>query len=280
MTGRSPLIAFIGTTPNIGTTAAAFACACRIGEESGKPVGFLCLNLKSAKLHRYLGIDAPQCTLDQLRPELRTGTLTPQKLIRACHSPRGMPGVHVLFGNMMRDQAEFFTPEEVEHLLDVAERTFPLTLLDTGAYWDNAATICGLRRAASRILVTTGALSHFQEDGNRWIKQVSPLFGVEPEQYEMVAIQSPWRTGGYTMKEIGKETGLSPLGEMQVNETFYSLLDSGRYEDWLKGDQLGKKAMKTPSDKLMERYGLQRKMTMSVQPWYRKLLMHRGGVGL
>ncbi|AJY73859.1 hypothetical protein [Paenibacillus beijingensis] len=280
MTDQSPLIAYIGTTPNIGTTAAAFATAYRLGEESGKPVGFLCLNLKSAKLHRYLGVDTPGCTLDGLRPELRAGSLTPQKLIRACHTVRGLPGVHVLFGNMMRDQAEFFTPEEAEHLLDVAERTFSLTLLDVGAYWDNAATICGLRRAGSRVLVTTGALSHFQEDGNRWIKQVSPLFGVQPEQYEMVVIQPPWKIGGYSMKEIGKETGIAPIGEMQLNETFFSLLDSGRYEDWLRGDEQGKKAMKETSQKLMGRYGLQRKTVMTVQPWYRKLLTHRGGVGL
>lgn len=81
MTGAmAPIAVFIGTTPNIGTTAAAFAAAYRIAEASGKPIGYLCLNLKSAKIHRYLGIDEPLVTLDKLRPELRSYTLSPEQL--------------------------------------------------------------------------------------------------------------------------------------------------------------------------------------------------------
>ena len=55
----APLIAFVGTTPNIGTTTAAYAAACRIAELTGLPAAFLCLNLKSAKIHRYVGADHP-----------------------------------------------------------------------------------------------------------------------------------------------------------------------------------------------------------------------------
>ena len=75
LTGNSaPLIAFVGTTPNIGTTA---SCTCRGmpdcgGEREDRSV-ILCLNLKSAKLHRYLGVDSPAVTLDSLRPELQDG---------------------------------------------------------------------------------------------------------------------------------------------------------------------------------------------------------------
>ncbi|GIQ64776.1 hypothetical protein PACILC2_33440 [Paenibacillus cisolokensis] len=103
----APLIAFVGTTPNIGVTSAAFAFAYRTAEASGKPVGFLCMNLKSAKIHRFLGMDGPSSTLDGLRPELRAGSLTPEKLLHASHRVKGMPNLHVLFGNMLRDQAEF-----------------------------------------------------------------------------------------------------------------------------------------------------------------------------
>ncbi|KRE32688.1 hypothetical protein [Paenibacillus sp. Soil522] len=274
----APLAVFIGTTPNIGTTTAAFAAAYRMAEAIGKPVGYLCLNLKSAKIHRYIGVDEPLVTLDKLRPELRSCTLTPEKLRRAAYPVPSLPNLQVLFGNRMRDQAEYFTTEEAQHLLAVAERAFSFVVTDVGAYWDNAATICSVRRAGSRILVTTPALSHFQEDGRRWIGQVSPLFGVAPEQYDSVIINGPWRNGGYQMKHICKELGTSPLGRLQLSEPVFSQLDSGTYAEWLKADTEGRQTMREPAKALMKRHGFRSMATsVSVQPWYRKLLAHRNG---
>ncbi|WP_308636155.1 hypothetical protein [Paenibacillus silvisoli] len=279
LTGSAaPLITFVGTTPNIGTTSAAFAAACRIAEESGRPVGFLCLNLKSAKAHRFLGIDRPAATLDGLRPELLTGSLLPDKLLRSMHRCRGAPDLYVLFGNMLRDQAEFFTIEELEHLLAVAEQTFSVVIADVGAYWDNAATVCALRKANKRVIVTTSALSHFQEDGQRWIKQLSALFGINARDYEAVIIQQPWGKGGFHVKDICKELGVTFLGEVALTEPLLSQLDSGTLEEWLMTDERGRSMMKEPAKKLVQHYGLKRQARMTAQPWYRKLLTHRGGV--
>lgn len=276
----APLIAFVGTTPNIGTTAAAFAAAFRIAEASGRQVGYLCMHLKSAKLHRYLGIDEPAITLDKLRPDLQSGSLTPEKLMRAVQPVRGLPNLHVLFGNLMRDQAEFYSPEEMEHLLRIAEQTFSIVIIDVGAYWDNAATICAIREAGTRIVVTTDALSHFQEDGKRWISQISPLFGITTEQYDTVVIYSPWSTGGYRMKDICKEMGTSKLGEIKLGHNFYAQLDSGQYGQWLKEDPTGRLAMQESAEQLMDRHQIRRiTPALAVQPWYRKLLTHRNGVG-
>ncbi|SFT16820.1 hypothetical protein [Paenibacillus sp. BC26] len=273
-----PIITFLGTTPNIGTTAAAFASACRIAEESGRSVGYLCLNLKSAKVHRFLGVDKPGATLDSLRPELLTGSLQPDKLLRSMHRCRGVPDLHVLFGNIMRDQAEFFTIEEMEHLLTVAEQTFSIVIADVGAYWDNAATLCALRKAHKRIIVTTSALSHFQEDGQRWMKQLSAMYGIAAHDYEAIIIHQPWGKGGFHVKEICKELGVTFLGELALSEPLLSQLDSGTLDEWLLNDERGKAVMKEPSRKLIEQYGLKRQMRMTVQPWYKKLLTHRGGV--
>ncbi|WP_042170501.1 AAA family ATPase [Paenibacillus gorillae] len=276
----SPVIALVGTTPNIGTTTAAFALAYRIAEASDKQIVYLCLHLKSAKIHRYLGVDAPSVTLDKLRPELKSGSLTADKLQRAVHRVPERPCLHVLFGNLHRDQAEYFTPEEVEHLIDIAARAFSLVVVDVGAYWDNAATICALRRADSRIVVTTGALSHFQEDGKRWIHQLSPLFGIQSEQFATIVIQSPWGTGGYRMKEICKEMGTAKLGKLQLSSNLFTQLDNGTYGQWLKEDPQGRTAMKRPADSMMIKHGLRRDFpAVHTQPWYRKLLSHRNGVG-
>lgn len=278
--GSSPLIAFVGTTPNIGTTTAAFAAAYRIAEASGRQVGYLCLHLKSAKIHRYIGVDEPVVTLDKLRPELKSGSLTVDKLLRAVHTVRGMPNLHVLFGNLMRDQAEFFTPDEAEHLMNIAEQAFKVVIVDVGAYWDNAATVCALRRASTRVVVTTSALSHFQEDGRRWINQVSPLFGISSTQYDTIVIHAPWSTGGYRMKEVCKEMGTTKLGELRLSDSLFTQLDSGRYEQWLREDPIGIVAMREPANQLMNRHGIRRTVpVIKTQPWYRKLLTHRNGVG-
>lgn len=275
----APMAAFIGTTPNIGTTAVSFATAYRMAEAAGdREIGYLCLNLKSAKIHRFLGADEPPVSLDKLRPELIPQTLSPDKLCRAAAPITKLSNLRILFGNMVRDQAEFFAPEEMNHLLAVAERTFDFVVLDVSPYWDNAATICALRKASSRILVTTPALSHFQEDGKRWINQVSPLFGVASDQYETVVIQHLSGNGGFQMKHICKELGTAPLGQFRLSEQMFSQLDSGRYETWLREDRQGKQAMGEPAKQLMRKHGIRPFITARhAQPWYRKLMDHRKG---
>ncbi|RIX50769.1 hypothetical protein D3P08_18880 [Paenibacillus nanensis] len=277
--GIAPMAVFIGTTPNIGTTTAAFAAAYRLAEKSGGSVGYLCLNLKSAKLHRFLGVDEPEVTLDKLQPELRSAALTVDMLRGAGYPVPGLPDLRVLFGNLNREGAEFVGAEEIEHLLDVAEKSYSFVVLDVGAYWDNAATVCCIRRASSRIVVTTPALSHFQEDGRRWIGNVSPMFQVKPNDYDCLVIQTVWRKGGYRMSEICKELGSSPLGEFRINDTMLAGLDRGGYAEWLKADPVGKEAMKKPAAILMKRHGLREVFpAASRQPWYRKLLTYRNGV--
>jgi len=274
------LVTFTGTTPNIGTTVAAFAAAYRVAELGGQPTGFLCMNLKSAKLRRYIGIDRPTVTLDGLRPELRSGTLTPEKLLRAASPLPNCPQLHVLFGNLLRDQAEFFTPEDMEHLIRIARAAFRLTVADVSAYWDNAATVTAMREGDTRVITTTTALSNFQEDGQRWIGQVSPLFGVPQAGLEGIIIHSPWRNGGFPVKDIKKETGLPIIGELRMTDSIVSQLDSGRLHDWLATDVHGKQAMRRTAEHLMAKHVITRKVDFKIQPWYRKLIVHRNEVDL
>ncbi|MGI2297378.1 hypothetical protein [Paenibacillus sp. GXUN7292] len=278
MSEAAPLIAFIGTTPNIGTTVAAFAAAYRIAEQSKLPVAYLCLHLKSSKLHRYLGLDEPEQTLDKLQPELRAFSLTSRKLQQSMYKVQKLPQLSVLFGNLNRDQAEFYLPQHIEHLLSVARQTFSVIIVDAGAYWDNAATICAMRQASTKIIATTSALSHFQEDGKRWLIDIAPLYQVAPHEYECLTITYPWKNGGFQMKQVYKEMNLSPIGQFQLTESMYYQLDRGQYEQWLQKDKLGKLAMNGSANKIMQRYRLDKQPgVIRNQPWYRRLIMHRNG---
>jgi hypothetical protein len=270
------LVAFSGSTPNIGTTLAAFGTAYRVASLTGWRVGFLCLNLKSAKTHLYLGIDRPQVTLDAIRPELQAGTLTGDKLREYAFAPSKLLGVHVLFGNLAREQAEYYEPEHISRLLQAARQAFDLTVADVSAYWDNAATVCALREADVRYLVTTDRLTHFQEDVFRWTGQVGPLFGIAPEQFQIVLLHNAHRqTGGFGMKEIRKETGSVSLSELRLAESVHLQLDSGRLDEWLAQEEKNAAVFDPVADPLLRRLNWTQRLQHTDRPWRRRLLWHR-----
>lgn len=270
------LVAFAGSTPNIGTSVAAFGTAFRIATVTGKKVGFLCLNLKSAKTHLYLGIDKPEVTLDGLRPELKAGTLTGDKLRQYAFAPSRLNGLHVLFGNMARDQAEYYEPEQIGRLLHSSREAFDLTVADVSAYWDNAATVCAMREADHRCLVTTGSLSHFQEDVNRWTGQVGAQFGIAPDQFQLVVLQGAYpQSGGFGMKEIRKETGCVSFSELKLKESLHLQLDSGRLDEWLAMEERHAAAFDEVANPLLKRLNWAARLQRSESPWKRRLMMHR-----
>jgi hypothetical protein len=255
---RNQMIALIGSTPNIGTTTIAFGLAVRLALDSTQTIGYLCLNLKSSKLHRYTGKDEPRFTLDGLRADLRTNSLTPDKLLKVCESIRAVPRLHVLYGNQIREQADYYTPDEIEQLLEAARVAFDICLIDVNAYWDNAATVCGMIRADRRIMVTTRELAHFQEDIRRWIKPAAALYGMAPSAFDLVVNQSGGgsRSGGIRLKDIRRETSMQPIGEISRHAGLHEYADEGRLVELLGGNHPINAELSRISDKLIALYGL------------------------
>lgn len=234
MTGQGKLIVFTGSTPNIGTTVLSFGTAALLARLSGEPLGYLCLNLKSSKLHHYLGLEPCPPGVDQIRAEMRSGGLTPGFLKSRMVQVKGAPGVHVLFGPLQREQAEFYQPEDIGHLLDIAKQCFPRCVVEVNAYWDNAATLAALLQADERILVTTPELGHFQEDVNRGVKQMAPLFGINPEQF-LLAVTQHHRSEGLTPQDAAKETGMRLAAVVRADPELRRLLGQGRLAEYTGG---------------------------------------------
>jgi hypothetical protein len=232
--------------------------------------------LKSAKTHLYLGVDKPDVTLDGVRPELRAGTLTGEKLRQyAFRSPK-LGGLHVLFGNMAREQAEYYEPEDMMQLLAASRAAFDLTIADVSAYWDNAATICAMREADDKFLVTTDNLSHFQEDIHRWTGQVGSQFGIMPEQFQLVLLQSTHRaTGGFRVKEIRKETGCNAFTELRLTESVHLQLDSGRLDEWLAAEERNAAVFDAVAHPLLTKLNWAQRLQKTERPWLRRLMVHR-----
>ncbi len=235
MNGQGKLIVFTGSTPNIGTTVVAFGTAVLLAQLSGEPVGYICLNLKSSKLHHYVGLEPCPPGVDQIRAEMRSGGLTPGFLKSRMVQVKGAPGVHVLFGSLQREQAEFFQPEDIGHLLDIATQSFSRCVVEVNAYWDNAATLAALMQADERILVTSTELGHFQEDVNRVLKQMAPLFGMSPEGF-LLAVTQHNRSDGLTPQDAAKETGMRLAAVMKADPELRRLLGQGRLAEYIGGN--------------------------------------------
>lgn len=228
---RNGLIQFVGTTPNIGTTVAAFAAASAMAARSNRTIGLLCLHLKSDKLHRYLGESEPDKSLDGLRPELKAGMLSPERLKAQCRQLKPWPNLYILHGNMRREQADYYTVVEMEHLFQAAEQAFDLSVADTGAYWDNAAIAAAMRHAGQRILVTTPQESCYREDFSRWCQTLAPMFGLSPADFDLLVTQKDDRLPA-SPRAMAREMGLTRIGEIRKCPVLETSLETGRLAEW------------------------------------------------
>lgn len=224
---RNGIIQFIGTTPNIGVTVASFGTALFLSSISSKKVAYLCLNLKSSKIHAYLGDREPNVSLDSLRAELRSGSLTGERLLQLGKPQKSAPDLTVFYGNMQREQADYYTMEEIESLLQKANEAFDYCVVETSAYWDNAGTIGAMRHADQRLLVTTQQLSNFQEDWRRWFGTLSTALGLSADDFDLIVTQTD-PEALYRMKDVAQETGLTRIGELRKDRDLDRLLAEGR----------------------------------------------------
>jgi MinD-like ATPase involved in chromosome partitioning or flagellar assembly len=276
---RRKIVLFLGSTPNIGTTVLAFGTAWRLAATTDHRVGYLCLNLKSSKLHRYVGHDTDVPSLDRLRAELKSGYLRQERLLHYCEQVKDNPNLHVLYGNMLREQAEFFTSEEIEHLLETARSTFDVCIVDVNAYWDNAATLCGILRSDSRMLVTTGDIGHFQEDINRWLHSLGTVFGILPQSFDLILTQCDKEDQGQVgARDIRRETRMHVAAEVAYLPELRGALNRGKLGDLLKHSHELQAALAPIVNAIAVLHELRTKPEKRRKRWLRRMLSETAAV--
>jgi len=228
---RNQAVTFLGTTPNIGTTLLSLAVSVRMAEWSGKRVAFLCLNLKSSKLHRYIGVDGQRASLDELLPDLRAESLTKEQLHSAMHRYSPNLELYVLFGNRYRETAEYYGVEELVHLIRTARQSYDYIVLDANAYWDNAGTISALLEGEGVVLTTTAALSHFQEDYQAWVGMMGEHIQLESKLLYHSVIKH--RGGLYSSRDCHQQLAGKALPDVVIPLSLYEALDRGEFKQWL-----------------------------------------------
>lgn len=249
------IVCFCGTTPNIGTTVVAFGTAIELARRMENDVAYICLNLKSSKIHRYLGVDEPVDSLDEFRAEIRARALSPDRLRRkAWRDPRReLPAnLFVVFGNRLREQADYFSGEDVSYFLENARRAFQLCVVDVHAFWDNAATVTTMQKANVRLLVTTPDITHFQEDMDRWFKTLAPYADIGTSDIRLV-LNHPNAPGsvGVAAAEICRETGSELAGVIPHCSEMLSVLNQGRIHDVFRRFSAVDKSVRSLTDRLV-----------------------------
>lgn len=169
-----------------GATTVAVNAAISLAKYTPLRVGLLDLNFKNPELRLALGLpDAGRAAM-MLRAKLQTGALRQQELLDAMTTLRKMPNLHVLPGTFRRDTAADWMPEMIDDLLSVCRSAFDVTILDVSSYPDNAATICAVRQADVRWLVTRNHSSSYLWNWGEWYESGWKHYGVEPEQISLV----------------------------------------------------------------------------------------------
>jgi len=268
------LVALAGSTPNVGTTIVAFGLAHLLAKATGLKVGYLCLNLKSSKLHRYMDRDGQSFALGELRAELKTGTLRAQRLLHACEPMGSANNLYVLYGNTQRELADLYMAQEVAHLMETARAAFDVCFIDLNAYWDNAATVCGMQLADDRLIVTTGDMGHFQEDIGRWINGVGAALGFAPEHFSLIVTQMDRGSteDGLNMRDIAKETGMNVSGKIGKFGDVLTYANQGRLLDLLNGVHPLQKQLFCIVQELSRRHGIALTADRKHKRWFRKML--------
>lgn len=151
-----------------GATTVAVNTALAIAALSKLNVGLIDANLRNPEIRPHLNLDHNNPSHFQLRPKLQTQTLLPEELLKTCSTYRKMPRLHILTGTQRRDTAADMTPEMMAHLLQTARQTFDITIVDLNAYPDNAATVCAVRDADIRMLVTQNNYASYRVSWGEW----------------------------------------------------------------------------------------------------------------
>lgn len=265
---RSNIVLFIGTTPNIGTTVVSYATALHVAMRTTQQVAYVCLNLKSSKIHRYLGLPPSGSTLNTMRAELKAKGMTARKIKDYGITSKEADNLHVLLGNLAREQAEFYTVDDIQHLLQCVSEAYDLCIVEVNAYWDNAATMCALFEADSKIVVSTAQLGHFQEDLGQWLHNMSSLYNLERQMFDLFITQVDKAAHDFNVKHIRKETGMNIVGTMPKHAHISGLLNEGMLEQIVHSEPHLLGGISGVANMLMTLYALQRKPSMPKKHWF------------
>jgi len=178
----TPILAFWGVYPRLGTTTIALAVAHVLAAQHGKSVGVLGLNAYEAGTAMVPGAEHH---LDDILSYLVQQKLDPETLQAAMET---VLRVKYLPGLQNQTRALAITPDEVRHLLQVARSQFEVLVLDVGSILNTALSLEGLQAATHRYIIANDLVAT-QRQLLRHMDYVLRPLGMEPSDLMLVGSQ-------------------------------------------------------------------------------------------
>ena len=178
-TPSTPILAFWGVYPRLGTTTIALAVGHVLATKYGKNVGVLGMNAYNSGRSMIPKSDR---SLDDILPFLKLQRLERDALVS---SMEPFERIKYLPGLRNSTQAGVLYPEHVRHLLSIASSAFDTLIVDVGSVLNTALALEGLRLATHRYVVSDDLLATQQQFFDHQNYVLKPL-GIASDQLMLV----------------------------------------------------------------------------------------------
>lgn len=179
-----------GAASKDGATTVALNTALALASRGGIRVGLIDANLRNPEVKARLNVNDPGMASFVIRSKLQTQRLRPEELVGACIRYRQRLPLYILPGSPRRDTAQDVTPEMMTHLIAAARQAFDVTFIDVNSYPDNAATICAVREADHRWLVTQNRYASYRTSWGEWYACFWSYCGLAPKDVSLIVNRS------------------------------------------------------------------------------------------
>lgn len=210
-TRKGTLITVKSAAPKDGATTVAVSTALCLAKTTNLSIGLLDLNLKSPDIKDNFNIAQTGKSLFSLRPQYSTNSIKSVDILEHCCTYKGFNNLHLLLGSHRRDTAGDLTMEQTKHLLEAAKRTFDIVIADVHTFPDNAATICAIKQADERWIVTQPSYASFKSSWADWYDCFWRHCGLEKTDFSLIVNRSN-TNHSIKVSGIGAELGIKVEG--------------------------------------------------------------------
>ncbi|QGQ94480.1 hypothetical protein EHS13_05960 [Paenibacillus psychroresistens] len=205
------LIAVKSASPKDGATTVAVSTALSLAKTTNLSIGLLDLNLKSPDIKDNFNIAQLGKSLFSLRPKISTNSIQSADIMEHCYTYKGYKNLHLLLGSHRRDTAGDLTMDQTKNLLDAAKRTFDIVIADVHTFPDNAATVCAIKHADERWLVTQPSYTSFKISWADWYECFWRHCGLDKTDFSLIVNRSN-TNHAIKVNGIGSELGMKIEG--------------------------------------------------------------------
>lgn len=211
---KQRVISFFGTHSGAGVSTTVFNVADVLGLKVTDHVLVLSLNPWDPSDY-FLPYDGAY--LNDLKIELMTDSLTEEKFISSVMKHEHF---YHLAGNRDIKLQRYYNPQEIEKLIQMAQRTFDVVLIDAGTHFDNAAYAQSYKSADLKFLVTTQDPKGFRGYWPHIFNQLIEPVGGSTDEFLLIINKFTPDLALITEKDLSTELGINLLTSIP-NEQFF-----------------------------------------------------------